>query len=92
MKQFVTRSMWLLALVTLFVLVVVFQIVFIKHAFCDRLRYNYYEDRYEYADKDDKLRYNYYEDKYEYAREDDKLKYNYYEQEYSYEEDDDAEE
>lgn len=34
----------------------------------DYLRYNYYENKYEYSNDKEKLRYNYYENKWEFAK------------------------
>lgn len=42
-----------------------------------RLRYNYMEDEWDYADSDDSLKYNYMDDAWDFAGDDDDLKYNY---------------
>ena len=47
--------------------VILFVLCIALPAFADELRYNPYEDKYEYADKKDVLKYNGYEDRYEYA-------------------------
>lgn len=50
----------------------------------EELKYNYHEDKYEFAHNDEVLRYNYHEDKYEFAKPTDQLRYNYQEDTYKY--------